>query len=232
MALFVAVTIVPVLCALVLKPPVPADQRARRRSAACTRGASASSTASTTATASCCTSRSPHRPTVLAVSALLVRRLDLRASRRSSYELMPQTDEGEVTVDTENCRSASRIERMEATIGAARRAHPPGRARSADAGDGGRRRASRARAAQHRGAITVILLRRAASASGRTTRSRRRCAATLAGIAGVIVRARPSGGNFQLQPHPRRRHRRPARARDPRLRPRRRPAAVERRASC
>ena len=78
MSLFVAVTIVPVLCAQVLKPPPGRSTSAAASPAACTPGASASSTAWTRATASCSTSPSPTVRRWSRVERAAVRRLDLR----------------------------------------------------------------------------------------------------------------------------------------------------------
>ena len=119
--------------------------------------------------------------------------------RRSSYELLPQTDEGEVHGRGRDCRSASASSARKRRWRQLEGSHPQGRARGADAGrpavGGG---ASRARGGQHRGTITVILVAaRRARALQRRDRDRR-CGAQLAGLPGMIVRARPSGGNFQL----------------------------------
>ena len=68
---------------------------------------------------------------------------------------------------------------------------------------------------------------RATSGRAPTTRSRRTCAGELAGLPGVIVRANPAGGNFQLTRllgGGNNNGRQPPVARDPRPRPRRRAA--------
>ena len=196
MALFVAVTIVPVLCALVLTPPVPVDQRKGITGRLFTwservldgmdegyrkllRVALA------------------HRPTVIAVSALLFV-ASIFVFTTLSYELMPQTDEGEVTVEAENA-VGTRIERMEATMsqleGRIRQAVPEARTLVTAVGGQGFQSVERP-ASRHRHGDPR---RRAPSATDRARRSPRRCAQQLAGMAGTVVRARPSGGNFQLQ---------------------------------
>ena len=136
MALFVAVTIVPVLCALVLTPPVPADQRTGLTGRLFTWSERVLD-GMDEGYRKLLHLALAHRPTVVGVSALLFV-ASIFVFSTLSYELMPQTDEGEVTVEAENA-VGTRIERMEATMAPARGADPPGRPRGADAGDRGRR---------------------------------------------------------------------------------------------
>ena len=136
MALFVAVTIVPVLCALVLTPPVPVDQRKGITGRLFTWSERVLD-GMDEGYRKLLHVALAHRPTVVGISALLFV-ASIFVFTTLSYELMPQTDEGEVTVEAENA-VGTRIERMEATMAQLEEPHPPGRARSADAGDRRRR---------------------------------------------------------------------------------------------
>jgi HAE1 family hydrophobic/amphiphilic exporter-1 len=195
MSLFVAVTIVPVLCALWLKPPVPADQR---------RGILGRLFTWSERTLDNLDEgyrrllhvALAHRPTVVAVSTLLfIASIFLFSTL--SYELMPQTDEGEVTVEAENA-VGTRIERMEATMAQVeeriRKAVPEARTLMTAVGGFG----FQGSGGQHKGTVTVIL-----SPRSERERSSAEIAAALrralSGMAGTVVRTRPSGGNFQLQ---------------------------------
>ena len=112
MSLFVAVTIVPVLCSRLLKLPPPVDRaqgpprpavhveravprRHRRR-----------------ATAAIIHIALQHRPTVLGVGTALTVAAFLILPTHSGFELMPQTDEGEVRSRAE-LPVGTRIERAE-----------------------------------------------------------------------------------------------------------------------
>jgi HAE1 family hydrophobic/amphiphilic exporter-1 len=194
MSLFVAVTIVPVLCALVLTPPVPADQRT---------GLSGRLFTWSERLLDAMDDRYrrilhvalAHRPIVVGASVLLFV-ASIFVFRTLSYELMPQTDEGEVTVEAENA-VGTRIERMEATLATLeaqiRRLTPEARTIVSSVGGQGFQNIG-----QHRGTITLILSPRSErqrSSAQIATDLRKQ----LAGLAGTVVRARPSGGNFQLQ---------------------------------
>jgi HAE1 family hydrophobic/amphiphilic exporter-1 len=112
MSLFVAVTIVPVLCALWLKP---AHETAHR---------------GITGTLFTLSGRAldamderyqrvlrvalAHRPTVLAIGAVLFA-IAVYLLPRLNYELMPQTDEGEITIEAE-LPVGTRIERTDALL--------------------------------------------------------------------------------------------------------------------
>ena len=225
MALFVAVTIVPVLCALVLTPPVPVDQRKGITGRLFTwservldgmdegyrkllRVALA------------------HRPTVIAVSALLFV-ASIFVFTTLSYELMPQTDEGEVTVEAENA-VGTRIERMDATMsqleGRIRQAVPEARTLVTAVGGQG----FQTLGGLHRGTVTVILSPRSERERS-SARDRHRAAQAARRPAGHRRAGAAVRRQLPAPAHPRRRHRRAPGARDPRLRPRRRAAAVERR---
>jgi HAE1 family hydrophobic/amphiphilic exporter-1 len=195
MALFVAVTIVPVLCALVLTPPVPADQRtgitgrlfgwSERMLDGMDEGYRKILHVALA-----------HRPTVIGIAVVLFV-ASIFVFRTLSYELMPQTDEGEVTVEAENA-VGTRIERMEATLATVearlRQIVPEARTLISSVGGFG----FQGSGGQHRAQITVIL-----SPRGERTRSSMEIAGVirkeLTGLAGTVIRARPSGGNFQLQ---------------------------------
>jgi HAE1 family hydrophobic/amphiphilic exporter-1 len=195
MSLFVAVTIVPVLCALVLTPPVPADQRkgvtgrlftwSERMLDAMDEGYRRILHLALA-----------HRALVVGISVLLFV-ASIFVFRTLSYELMPQTDEGEVTVEAENA-VGTRIERMEALMATLeeriRQVVPEARTLVSSVGGFG----FQGSGGQHRGQITIILSPRAErerSSAQIATALRRQ----LAGLPGTVVRARPSGGNFQLQ---------------------------------
>jgi HAE1 family hydrophobic/amphiphilic exporter-1 len=195
MSLFVAVTIVPVLCALVLTPPVPADQRTGLTGRLFT-WSERMLDAMDDGYRKLLHVALAHRPTVIGVSVLLFV-ASIFVFRTLSYELMPQTDEGEVTVEAENA-VGTRIERMEATLSSLeariRQVVPEARTLVSSVGGMG----FGTNSGQHRGQITVILAPRAErerSSAEIATALRKQ----LAGQPGTIVRARPSGGNFQLQ---------------------------------
>jgi hydrophobic/amphiphilic exporter-1 (mainly G- bacteria), HAE1 family len=195
MALFVAVTIVPVLCSLVLKPPVPADQRTGLTGRLFTWSERVLDSMDEGYRKILHVALA-HRPTVVAVSALLFV-ASIFVFSTLSYELMPQTDEGEVTVEAENA-VGTRIERMEATMAQLeariRKAVPEARTLMTAVGGFG----FQGSGGQHKGTVTVILSPRAERerSSAQIASALRR---DLVGMAGTVVRTRPSGGNFQLQ---------------------------------
>ena len=115
MSLFVAVTIVPVLCSRLLRLPPPHGKNAKGVFAGCSAAVSTGcSTASTRSTPARCTWR-----------CTTGRRCSRRASACSSspsfllprigFEFQPTTDEGEVTVDAE-LAVGTRIENTEAVL--------------------------------------------------------------------------------------------------------------------
>jgi HAE1 family hydrophobic/amphiphilic exporter-1 len=113
------------------------------------------------------------------------------------YELMPQADEGEVTLNAE-LAVGSRIERTrDALLEIERRIHdlvPEAVNYITNAGSGG---GPMGAGGTHRGEITIRLVPRS-----ERTRTNEQIAMDLrrqlSGMPGVIVRARPSGGNWQL----------------------------------
>lgn len=133
-----------------------------------------------------------HRPTVLAVgTALFVTALMLYPMLK--FELMPVTDEGEVRVDIE-LPVGTRIEQTQAAIlemeERIRKAVPETVTIISQAGGGG----FMGGASTHRGDITVQLTKKA-----ERTRSNETIAADLrrqlTGVPGVIARSRASGGS-------------------------------------
>jgi HAE1 family hydrophobic/amphiphilic exporter-1 len=197
MSLFVAVTIVPVLCSKLLKLPPPVEAR---------RGVFGRLyTASERALASLDEAYRRllhvallHRPTVLAVGAgLFVVALVLLPTLR--FELLPQTDEGEVQVDIE-LPIGTRIERTDAALREVEsriRKAVPEAVMLITSGGGGGFGGPMGGGSTHRGSVNVLLVPR-----DERTRSNDQIAQALrrelGGIPGVIARARPSGGNFQL----------------------------------
>ncbi|MBI2221175.1 MAG: efflux RND transporter permease subunit [Acidobacteria bacterium] len=193
MSLFVAVTVVPVLCSMFLKLP---------RAAADRRGPFARLHAWSERALNGMDERYRqlihaalhHRPTVIGVgTGLFVLALALLPTL--GFELMPQADEGEVTVDAELPvgtrieRTHAAIERLEEMI---RQSTPEATMLISNAGGGGFFGGSTAR-----GSVNVRLAPRTERerSSDEIAQDLRR---RLAGMPGVIIRARPSGGNFQM----------------------------------
>jgi HAE1 family hydrophobic/amphiphilic exporter-1 len=182
MSLFVAVTLVPVLCSKLLRLPTPSDQR---------RGLTGRLF---TASETLLNRALQHRPTVLVTgTALFVLALVLLPTIGS--ELMPQTDEGEVQVDVE-MPVGTRIERTEATLlrleQMVREMVPELDILISNGGGGGFMGGS-----GHRGSLTLRLKPRA-----ERTRSNEQVAqdlrVKLTGLPGVVIRPRASGGNNQM----------------------------------
>ena len=195
MALFVAVTLVPVLCSKLLKLPAPASERKGITGRLYTWSERGLDRLDEFYRHMLHTSLN-HRPTVLLAGAGLFV-LALVLLPRVGFELMPQTDEGEVTVELE-LPVGTRIERTEAAIvrmeALIRQAVPEAIMLISNGGGGGFMGGSTG----HRGSVTVRLVPR-----DERTRSneqiamdlRRRLAASLPGVA---VRARASGGNNMM----------------------------------
>ncbi len=100
MSLFVAVTIVPVLCSRLLKLPPPLAERQRPQRPALFVEREHSSTAWTSSYSRIIHIALKHRPTVLGVgTACVVAAVMILPT--IGFELMPQTDEGEVRVTAE-----------------------------------------------------------------------------------------------------------------------------------
>jgi HAE1 family hydrophobic/amphiphilic exporter-1 len=195
MALFVAVTIVPVLCAKLLRLPPPPEQRRGLTGRLSSVGERALNGLDDWYRALLHRSLQ-HRPTVLAVGAgaFLLAVLLLPTV---GFELMPQADEGEVQVDAE-LPIGTRIERTADVMlrfeDIVRREVPEADMIIAQAGGQG---GPMGGGNTHRGNMMLRLVPR----DGRE-RSNDQIAQELrqqlSGVPGVIVRARPSGGNFQL----------------------------------
>jgi len=194
MSLFVAVTIVPVLCALLLRP-VSAQGR-RGVTGLLFRTSERALAAADDSYRRFLHGALLHRPTVLGVGAGLFV-LALALLPQIGSELMPPTDEGEVTVNAE-LPVGTRIERTDSALlrleERIRQVVPEARTIVASSGAGG---GPGGRAITHRGQIQVILSPRAerTRSSEAIARDLRR---QLNGLPGVIVRARPSGGNFLM----------------------------------
>jgi len=194
MSLVVAVTLVPVLCAKLMKLPPAADQR-RGLSGRLYTVSERSLEAMDDGYRRLIHWALGHRPTVLATgTALFVVALVLLPT--IGFELMPQTDEGEVSVDVE-LPVGTRIERTDAVINRleqmCRDNVPELTTMIASAGGGGFMGGS----STHRGSINLRLVpkdERERSNDGIAQDLRRQ----LAGLPGVMIRARASGGNNQM----------------------------------
>ena len=193
MSLLVAVTIVPVLCSRLLDPPHVSEDAPGLMNAF-NRAGDRVLTAVDQAYARLLHTALHHRPTVFATGAALFT-VALVLLPRIGFEFQPTTDEGEVTVDAE-LAVGSRIERTEAVLigleNAIRASVPEATMLITQAGGGGFGNSS-----THRGNVNVRLV-------ARTERERSNEAIAmqlrrdLAGLPGVIVRARPSGGQSQM----------------------------------
>jgi HAE1 family hydrophobic/amphiphilic exporter-1 len=194
MSLFVAVTIVPVLCSRWLSLPHEKAQT----------GAMARFYAASERFLDRMDDRYrrmvhtalAHRPTVIGVSvALVVAAVVLLPS--VGFELVPQADEGEVRVDVE-MPVGTRIERTEAAMlrleEMIRQAVPEATLIITSAGGG---MGGFGGGGSHRGDFQLQLVPR-----DQRTRTNDEIAQALrrqlSGLPGTIVRARPSGGNFQM----------------------------------
>jgi HAE1 family hydrophobic/amphiphilic exporter-1 len=194
MSLLVAVTIVPVLCSRLLDPPHEMKARAGTVSKAIDRGLDNLDEFY----ARMLHLALAHRPTVFATGlALFVVAIVLM--RGIGFEFQPQTDEGEVQVDVE-LAVGSRIERTEAVIlGLEERVKqlvPDARRIIAQAGGGGGG-GGFGGGSMHRGNINILLPPRDErdQSNDQIAMMLRR---ELSGIPGVIVRARPSGGQNNM----------------------------------
>jgi HAE1 family hydrophobic/amphiphilic exporter-1 len=192
MSLLVAVTIVPVLCSRLLDPPHVAHGKA---------GVMASFNRTVDGWLNNLDdfySKSlhvalHHRPTVFATGIALFA-VAMFLLPRIGFEFQPQTDEGEVQVDVE-LAVGSRIERTEAVmIGVEERIRqivPEAVRLISQAGGGGG--GGFGNSSTHRGNINVLLVPR-----DERTRSNEEISMALrrelSGLPGVVVRARPSGG--------------------------------------
>jgi HAE1 family hydrophobic/amphiphilic exporter-1 len=197
MSLFVAVTIVPVLCSRWLKTP---DEEAKasgvmarfyRLSERFLEGMDERYRRAIHVALN-------HRPTVIAAAAALVVAAALLYPM-VSVELMPQTDEGEVNINAE-LAVGTRIERTEEAL---LRLEDMVRERVPEAvaimtqGGGGGNNWQTGGGQTHRGQIRLILVPR-----DQRTRTNEEIAFSLRrelqGLPGVAVRANPAGGNNQI----------------------------------
>jgi HAE1 family hydrophobic/amphiphilic exporter-1 len=187
MSLLVAVTIVPVLCSRLLDPPHVTKAKAGALSRAIDRGLDnldefyAKSLHLALA----------HRPTVFATGFGLFA-VALVLLGNIGFEFQPQTDEGEVRVDAE-LAVGTRIERTEAVMlgleERIRQVVPEATRLITQAGGGG----GFGNSSTHRGNVDILLVPR-----DERSRSNEEISMVLRrelnGIPGVVVRARPSGG--------------------------------------
>ena len=192
MSLFVAVTIVPVLCSRLLVLPKPPEQR---------RGITGRLFTASERALSLLDDHYRwvldkalhHRPTVIATGAALFLGAVLLLPT-IPFELMPDTDEGQVTVDVE-MPVGTRIERTEAIILRLEQMVAklvPEKTDVMSSIGGGWMGGS-----THRGSVTLRLLPK-----DERTRSSNQIAQVLrrelSGLPGVVIRARSSGGNQQM----------------------------------
>ena len=197
MSLFVAVTIVPVLCSRLLKLAPPAESRTGVIGVLYRLSDRALNGIDTLYQRSLHIALQ-HRPTVMAVgAAAFIAAIVLLP--RVGFEFQPTTDEGEVTVDAE-LAVGTRIEvteevllRLEQTI---RQTTPEAVMLITQAGGGGGG-GGFGNASTNRGSITVRL-----TDKDQRTRSSDRVAMELrrqlSGLPGVIVRTRASGGQQMM----------------------------------
>jgi len=200
MSLFVAVTIVPVLCSRWLRTP---DQEAARSgiTGALYRVSERFLERMDEAYRKAIHVALSHRPTVIAVAAALVAAAVV-IYPRIGVELLPQTDEGEVNVNVE-LAVGTRIEPTEVALLQLEdmiREHVP-ELRSiitqGGGGGGGGGGFGGFGGNTNRGQIRLILSKREerTRTNDEISQALRR---ELAGLPGVIVRANPAGGNFQM----------------------------------
>ena len=199
MSLFVAVTIVPVLCSRWLSLPHASGERDGLMARFYTASERFLQGMDERYRRIIHTALA-HRPTVVGISvALVVAAIVLLPM--VGFELVPQADEGEVRVDVE-LPVGTRIERTEAVVlrleGMIREAVPEATMLITSAGSGGGMGGGGfGGGGSHRGEFQVRLVAREERqrTNDQIAQGLRR---QLSGLAGVIIRARPSGGNFQM----------------------------------
>ena len=196
MSLLVAVTIVPVLCSFMLDAPhkVHAGNGVMAR---LNRSIDGALDGLDEFYARLLHKSLSHRPTVFATGFALFA-VAVILLPRIGFEFQPQTDEGEITVDAE-LAVGSRVEKTEAVLigleEKIRRAVPEATMLITQAGGGGS--GGWGGGSTHRGNVNVRLVprdERSRSNDVIAMQLRR----DLSGIPGVIVRARPSGGQNQM----------------------------------
>jgi HAE1 family hydrophobic/amphiphilic exporter-1 len=200
MSLFVAVTIVPVLCSRWLKTP---DEEATASGimARFYRVSEGFLDRMDESYRKAIHVALNHRPTVIGAAVALVV-LTVVLYPRVGVELLPQTDEGEVNVNAE-LAVGTRIERTEEALltleEMVKQFVPEARTIMTNGGGGGGNNfgGGGGGGQTHRGQIRIILAPR-----DERTRTNEEISVALrrqlAGLPGVIVRANPTGGNFQL----------------------------------
>jgi hydrophobic/amphiphilic exporter-1 (mainly G- bacteria), HAE1 family len=200
MSLFVAVTIVPVLCSRWLKTPEE-EAAATGVLARLFRVSERFLEAMDERYRRAIHLALNHRPTVL-LSAAALTILAVVLYPRIGVELLPQADEGEVTVNAE-LGVGTRIELTENALltleGMVKERVPEAvTIITQGGGGGGNNGGGNNQGSSHRGQIRIVLKPR-----DQRTRTNEEIAIALrrelTGIPGVQVRANPSGGNFQLQ---------------------------------
>lgn len=193
MSLFVAVTIVPVLCSRWLRTPAEEGER-KGLTARLFRASEAFLDGMDERYRRLIGFALDHRSMVIGGAAALVA-LAAILYPRIAVELLPQTDEGEVTVNAQLAVGA-RLELTEAALlrieDQIRKEVPEATTLITNGGGGGWYNSG-----THRGSVRVMLKPR-----GERSRSNDAIAQdlrrVLAGLPGVVVRAQASGGNFQL----------------------------------
>jgi HAE1 family hydrophobic/amphiphilic exporter-1 len=196
MSLLVAVTIVPVLCSRLLDPPHVAHSK-KGVLATFNRMVDGWLNQLDDFYARMLHLALAHRPTVFATGVVLFA-VAMVLLRGIGFEFQPQTDEGEVQVDVE-LAVGSRIERTEAVIlGVEERVRqlvPEGVRFISQAGGGGG--GGFGGGSMHRGNVNILLVPRdeRERSNEQISMMLRR---ELSGIPGVIVRARPSGGQNNM----------------------------------
>jgi len=198
MSLLVAVTIVPVLCSRLLDPPHVIHGRAGIMSAF-NRSIDRFLNSVDEFYARMLHKALAHRPTVFATGfGLFV--VALLLLPRIGFEFQPQTDEGEITVDAE-LAMGSRIEKTEAVLigleEKIRQLVPETTMLITQANGGGGGGGGFGGGATNRGNVNVRLVPRdqRKRTNDQIAMELRR---ELSGIPGVIVRARPSGGQQNM----------------------------------
>jgi hydrophobic/amphiphilic exporter-1 (mainly G- bacteria), HAE1 family len=194
MSLFVAVTLVPVLCSILMTRPAE-QAEARGPFGVLFRITGRLLDALDTRYTKFLHLALQHRPSVIAAGTALFA-LSIFLMPYLTFELMPQTDEGEVRMDIE-LPIGTRVERTQATLLELEQRVvamvPETVTYITEGGGGGFFGGSQT----HRGQMTLQLTDKSAR-----TRSNEEIAQelrrALTGIPGVQVRARASGGNFQL----------------------------------
>ncbi len=198
MSLFVAVTIVPVLCSRWLK--TPEEEAARKGILGAVFNASESFlNRMDDGYRKLIHIALAHRPTVLA-GAVALTVLAALLYPLVGVELLPQTDEGEVNVNAQ-LPVGTRVERTEAVMyqleDMVRQYVPEATTIITSGGGGGQNFGPGGGGQSNRGSINIKLVprderERTNDAISQDLRRR------LTGLPGVIVRANPAGGNFQL----------------------------------